>query len=723
MRLDYQTSRAHPMFVFATLLCTATLQACGGAATDTLSSADAALLGDPLSAEPIALPSEISDGKLVAQASARPPVAKPPAATASPASTQALPDPTVIPAGARVLYVTPDGDDTRNGCCLSNGASGGPIKTLQRAQEIIRAARTQNAWPAGGFVVMLGAGRFELSRAFALDARDSGNADAPVIFRGTTSSGARMTRVVGSVRLQGAPRSNHETRADLVRLAAGTAIGKDSQVLVRNTALNEARWPNAGYTTITQVNGQAVTLEGSAPVVPQGAAVAISGFVQHQWLYETIAGTAGAAGTVNTASGAFRVGARAFLVGSAALLDSADEYLVEPGSNTVLVSRSIVDDPTLEVSVVPTLVSANGAKHIRFESLSLCNATANGLELINVENVTVGHSEVCNMAGQGVRISGTASGVHNSHVHATGGTGVYMFGGNRQDLTDSRNFVESSYIEDVGRKVKSYSPAVATQGVGSTVRGNIIRNLPHVGIIFTGNSHTISFNDITDVVKEAGDMGAIYSGRDWTARGNLIRGNMIYDITAPATNDPRGIYLDDQLSSATIEANIFSNVKYGVFIGGGRDNIVRRNVFFSSGPSIFFDARGLDDPGLSAGNRPTLLANLAAVPVNSTPWLTKFPAVARLASENPMAPVGNRFTENVFVDGQPIHLQGNSPATYLQDVVGPRIDVRSTTGGRWTGMPAPEWFTSIASRAPQAASLFPWTEFQQRRSQASRARQ
>ncbi|RPH43222.1 MAG: hypothetical protein EHM87_14460, partial [Burkholderiales bacterium] len=292
MRLDNQTSRTHPMFVFATLLCTATLQACGGAATDTLSSSDAALLGDPLSVEPTALPSEISDGKLVAQATAKPPVAKPPAATASPTPTpstpSALPDPTVIPAGARVLYVTPDGDDLRNGCCLGVSGSDGPLRTLQRAQEIIRSARTQKAWPTGGFVVILGAGRFELNRAVALDVRDSGNADAPVIIRGTTTNGVRMTRLVGSIRLQGAPRSNHETRPDLVRVAAYTTLGKDSQVVVRNTALTEARWPNTGYTTIAQVSGQTVTLAGAAPAVPQGAALSISGFVQHQWLYETI---------------------------------------------------------------------------------------------------------------------------------------------------------------------------------------------------------------------------------------------------------------------------------------------------------------------------------------------------------------------------------------------------------------------------------------------------
>jgi len=366
-------------------------------------------------------------------------------------------------------------------------------------------------------------------------------------------------------------------------------------------------------------------------------------------------------------------------------------------------------------------VSASGVENVRIEGFVLCNATATGLELENVENVVVSNVEICNTRGWGARISGRASGVRDSHVHGTGEGGVYLYGGNRQDLSRGEMFVETSVLENVGRLVRTYSPAVASEGVGGTIKGNIIKGSPHLGIKFSGNDHLIAFNDISDVVREAGDMGAIYSGRDWTSRGNVIRANLVYDVMAPGRGAGRGVYLDDQFSSALVESNIFSNVKYGVFIGGGRHNTVRRNVFFSSDPAIFFDARGIDDAGLSAGNQPTLEKSLNDYPINSAIWSSRYPELARIRSENPMAPIGNRIHENVFVDGEPIELWGHSAATYMTDSLGSRASVRAPAN-KWTGTPQPQWFSSVNPQVAGAEALFPWPEFEQLRQRANQAR-
>ena len=408
--------------------------------------------------------------------------------------------------------------------------------------------------------------------------------------------------------------------------------------------------------------------------------------------------------------------------GSPALLDAADEYVIEPGSNSVLVAASIAGAEALEVSVTPTLVAADGVSNVRIEGMVLCNATADGVLLYNVNNVVVSNVEICNTVGWGARVTGQASGVRDSYIHATGAGGVYLYGGNRQNLTPGAMFVETSIVENFGRRVRTYSPAVLTEGAGSAVKGNIIKGSPHVGIMFSGNDHLIAFNDISEVVKEAGDMGAIYAGRDWTMRGNTIRGNLVYDILGPGHGAGRGVYLDDQFSSATIESNIFSNVKYGVFIGGGRDNLVRRNIFFSSDPSIFFDARGLDDARLSAGNQPTLEKNLSNMPINSAIWTSRFPSLARIRSENPMAPIGNRIHENVFVDGEPILLFGNSARTYMTDSLGVRASVRTNPADKWTGAPKAQWLSTLNGQAPGVEGYFPWAEFDQMRLRASKAR-
>ena len=73
------------------------------------------------------------------------------------------------------IYISPHGNDK------NNGDSAGPLKTIDMARERARSARSSNGHrPA---VITLQAGTYPLSAALTLDNRDSGTADAPVLWR------------------------------------------------------------------------------------------------------------------------------------------------------------------------------------------------------------------------------------------------------------------------------------------------------------------------------------------------------------------------------------------------------------------------------------------------------------------------------------------------------------------------------------------------------------
>lgn len=61
-------------------------------------------------------------------------------------------------------------------------------------------------------------------------------------------------------------------------------------------------------------------------------------------------------------------------------------------------------------------------------------------------------------------------------------------------------------------------------------------------------------------VLESLDAGSVYSGRDWTMRGNIIRKNYFANIPRSA------IYYDDQFSSAEAYQNTFFNVYMGMIL-------------------------------------------------------------------------------------------------------------------------------------------------------------
>lgn len=90
------------------------------------------------------------------------------------------------------LYIAPNGDDT------GPGSKAQPFATLERAREAVRAMKGVGQYPAGGVTVWLRGGIYQRDRSFDLDGRDSGRADAPVVY--AACPGERV-RLIGGRRI------------------------------------------------------------------------------------------------------------------------------------------------------------------------------------------------------------------------------------------------------------------------------------------------------------------------------------------------------------------------------------------------------------------------------------------------------------------------------------------------------------------------------------------
>jgi hypothetical protein len=130
-------------------------------------------------------------------------------------------------------------------------------------------------------------------------------------------------------------------------------------------------------------------------------------------------------------------------------------------------------------------------------------------------------------------------------------------------------------------------------GVGNRASHNRVQDHPHCGILFWGNEQLIEFNDIHHVALETGDVGAIYTGRDYSFRGNRIRSNFIHE-TGGVGMGSMGVYMDDCVSGTEVVGNAFWKVHWAMFIGGGRDHQVIGNLFVDCDPAVRIDGRGLD---------------------------------------------------------------------------------------------------------------------------------
>jgi len=167
-----------------------------------------------------------------------------------------------------------------------------------------------------------------------------------------------------------------------------------------------------------------------------------------------------------------------------------------------------------------------------------------------------------------------------------------------------------------------------------------------------GNDHTVANNDLHDGCQEGLDSGAVYSGREWTYRGNQFVGNRVSNINSHAGTDVTGIYLDDLMSGWIIHNNTFINNSRAFLLGGGRDNSFMNNQIVASGAAgaaVHFDDRG---EGWAAGGcKPGGLPYdfLARVPYATSPaWKKYGPTLANITTDSPCVPKYNKIENNCY---------------------------------------------------------------------------
>lgn len=312
------------------------------------------------------------------------------------------------------------------------------------------------------------------------------------------------------------------------------------------------------------------------------------------------------------------------------------------------------------VSYLNNIISVNNAYNIHFQNITFEHSRGSAIKVNGGQNISFRNCVVRNVAGYGVKIhKGKNHSINSSKIYDTGLGGIILKGGNRQILTASGHQASRNIIHHTGRILRSGNAALRLEGVGNIARSNKIYHTPGTAVQITGNNHLLEDNEIYLACKESSDCGAIYTGRDWTFHGNVIRSNLIHDVygygmshidhdnkiveyTTP--HGARGIYLDDAASGFEVSGNLFYRIPGKMLqIGGGRDNIIRNNLFITSGYAIWMDARWPTFPW-----EKVMLTRLKAVPYQGRIWKKQFPKLSQ-PMENPHWPEGNQIINNIIL--------------------------------------------------------------------------
>jgi hypothetical protein len=367
----------------------------------------------------------------------------------------------------------------------------------------------------------------------------------------------------------------------------------------------------------------------------------------------------------------FRKGQRVYFVNILEELDRPGEWFADTAKGMLYFWPP--SDPAGKETVVsmmkkPILTMKNAShiaiRGVRFEAMRGQALTMEGGVSNRIEGCAFR-----NIGNYAVSISGgSGHGVRSCDFENTGDGGVSMSGGDRKTLSPGGHFVENCQFQNIGRWSKCYVPAILINGVGLRALNNLIHHHPHCAILYGGNDHVIEANEIHHVALETGDVGAIYSGRDYSYRGNIIRFNYIHD-TGGVGMGSMGIYMDDCVSGTMIYGNIFSKVQRAAFLGGGRDFTVENNIFIDCTPAVALDGRGLDkSPVWHNMVWDYMKKRLAEMPAEL--YRERYPAIRDLdklyETDSGMPPGNVKVLRNISVGGQWLDINWHAKPEHTQ---------------------------------------------------------
>ncbi len=665
------------------------------------------------------------------------------------------------------IVVAPDGDDR------APGTVDAPCATIAEA---LRRSRAQHSTG-----ILLAGGVHRIRESLALDSSLSGSAEAP--FRIAALPGADVV-LSGACPVPEAALESVADRRRLERLVEASArtslrridlrrLGVDAgrfqrhgyhfpvpptpiEIFADGTRLARARWPRDGLVRMGRIihdglrryplrPGKPLETFGydfDRPALWRSGEIWVDGIFSRPfaWSYNRVRRIARWRKRITLAFRE-RIGLQPTADGF--FFDNIFEEIAQPGDHVVdtgeqaiyLLRPLPVDGraPTLTVSALATpMVEIKGANHVLIEGFVLECGRDIAIAIDGGAGCRIERCEIRAFGRGGIVAKGNQHAIRQCLVHAIGGAGIDLDGGDLATLEAGGGLVEDCEIEDWGYWQKVYAPAVSLRGVGQTLRRCRLRRGPHMAVEIRGNDHVVEGCEIAEVARDFSDMGAIYLnlGFEPLRRGTVIRGNLLREI-GDSRDDVHGVYADNATMELTIRDNVFlgfgsatnRNVA-AIKSNGGSEIEVSGNLFMDCACSFEF-SYFLKDWGLKylESYREAWRRELASPNWDRMRYFARYPALQDFAHQDRIHPPGNRFTRNIVWNPSIARAHAGAfmtrygPETLLTascnriaDVLGPGArDLRSID---WSALldavpgfepPVPEAFGPRAPIGPQPA--------------------
>lgn len=480
------------------------------------------------------------------------------------------------------------------------------------------------------------------------------------------------------------------------------AVTAPLELFYKGQAMELARWPNNGFLPIGKVTNpgikdKSVTGDQAGAVFAYSAdrpakwkksdQVWVSGFLANGFANDNVpvksidgneitldAATSYGVKSTDAAS-PFR---RFFFYNIPEELDSSGEYYLDRATGILSFYNSgdLADELFVSVCSTP-IISLINSDNVTLSGLEIGYGRDMGIYAQGTKNISIKNCTVMNLGTVGIGIGKNTADkslyksyeelisfdktsafvISSCKIYNTGTGGIFMTGGDRQNLLSAGNIIDNTEIYNYARRNWVSSPAIFLGGVGNTIKNCFIHDSEGQAIMYWGNNHDISYNKIKDVVKEINDQGAVYTGRDRSSTGTRIHNNLFENLVSPRGYMVAAVYIDDGSGGIKVDSNVFKNCgsvqgkqKFGaVHINGGGDNTFADNNFVNCGLAVSMTSWTDEKWKTLMGTKEMSKKLKSDVNANSALFLKRYPYLKKLAS-NDYRPGPNKFKNSLCIN-------------------------------------------------------------------------
>lgn len=569
------------------------------------------------------------------------------------------------------VFVSNNGADEHSGFFPIKKNNDGPVRSISKALQTIKAWNKKNN-QAGGEVVIVDS-NYYLEETVSLSQSDSGTKSQPLVFRGF--NGFKST-IKGSSPVMFEDSQDYLTTK--IKVAKVGTVNDIKQVFVNGSRVINARYPNqsddykkswlfvqgayiakhlrSDYETSNRIKLNDSILKSLE--VDDGLQVNI--FPRWNWINNIVkvSSVDHGEGIINLAENtiySIRPGDRFFIQNSYSLVDSEGEWFFDKKKSNIYIYSTKDGSFQASYSKLGNLFVGELVSNVEFRDLQFSEADGAAIFCNNCTNVKVENSYFSNLGSEKNNtgaiqfVGGGDNSIISNSINSVNGSGIVVQAGDIDNLLEGEVLVLNNDISNVG-VLNSASAGISVSGVGNWVIANKVHDVPRFGVLMGGANNLVAYNKILNTNLSTEDTGAIYvNGRDGVSgRGCVLYKNIISNSVGFTTGEAgyfaregaSGIYLDDNSSEVYVIDNYVEKTSGpSLIVHNGSYNKVKGNHFRNGGGAMILLKTFSKSPGFY-----TVMQDRIKLLRANIKWRGYF-GNSQIAGDM----VGNRFDNNIIV--------------------------------------------------------------------------